>query len=73
MTQSGQKHPANRGAGLAFFPRTPACHDLDMLDADIAAMGASTDEGSPFAPGSWFGSWSIREHSTLRQFGSIRP
>ena len=69
MTQSGQQHPTNRGkstygfAGLVSFLRTPVCQDLDTLDADIAVMGAPTDEGSPFAPGSRFGSRSIREHS----------
>ena len=69
MTQSGQNHPTNWGkptygfAGLVSFLRAPVCHDLDTLDADIAVMGAPTDEGSPFMPGSRFGSRSIREHS----------
>lgn len=69
MTQSGQRHPTNWGkptygfAGLVSFLRAPVCHDLDALDADIAVMGAPTDEGSPFMPGSRFGSRSIREHS----------
>ena len=69
MTQSGQNHPTNWGkptygfAGLVSFLRAPVCHDLDTLDADFAVMGALTDEGSPFMPGSRFGSRSIREHS----------
>ena len=69
MTQHGQQHPTNHGkstygfAGLVSFLRTPVCHDLDQLDADIAVMGAPTDEGSVFMPGSRFGSRSIREHS----------
>ena len=36
---------------------------MDNIDADIAIMGAPTDEGSPFMPGSRLGSRSIREHS----------
>ena len=68
MTQHKSKHPTNNGkpsafAGLVSFLRAPVCHDLDKLDADIAVMGAPTDEGSPFMPGSRFGSRSIREHS----------
>ena len=69
MTQHKAQHPTNRGkpnygfAGLVSFLRTPVCHDLDQLDADIAVMGAPTDEGSPFMPGSRFGSRSIREQS----------
>ena len=60
MTQRKAQHPTNRGkpnygfAGLVSFLRTPVCHDLDQLDADIAVMGAPTDEGSPFMPGSRF-------------------
>jgi agmatinase len=33
------------------------------MDADIAVMGAPTDEGSPFLPGARFGPRGIREHS----------
>ena len=68
MTQHKSQHPTNNGkpsafAGLVSFLRAPVCHDLDKLAADIAVMGAPTDEGSPFMPGSRFGSRSIREHS----------
>ena len=69
MTQHKSQHPTNQGkpshgfAGLVSFLRAPVCHDLNKLDADIAVMGAPTDEGSPFMPGSRFGSRSIREHS----------
>lgn len=69
MTSPEQPHPTNQGkstygfAGLVSFLRTPVCQDLETLDADIAVMGAPTDEGSPFMPGSRFGSRSIREHS----------
>ena len=49
--------------GIPSFLRTPICTDLDTLDADIAVMGAPTDEGSPFLPGSRFAPRSLREHS----------
>ena len=69
MTHDKSQHPTNNGkpshafAGLVSFLRAPICHDLDNIDADIAIMGAPTDEGSPFMPGSRLGSRSIREHS----------
>ena len=69
MKQDKSQHPTNNGkpshafAGLVSFLRAPICHDLDNIDADIAIMGAPTDEGSPFMPGSRLGSRSIREHS----------
>lgn len=49
--------------GLVSFLRAPVCNDLENLNADIAVMGAPTDEGSPFLPGSRLGPRSIREHS----------
>jgi agmatinase len=49
--------------GIPSFLRAAICRDLDKLDADVAFMGAPTDEGSPFMPGSRFGPRSIREHS----------
>ena len=49
--------------GIPSFLRVPICADLDNLDADIAVMGAPTDEGSPFMPGARFGPRGIREHS----------
>ena len=54
-------------AGIPSFLRTEVWTDLDTLDADVAVMGAPTDEGSPFMPGSRFGPRGIREHS--RRFG----
>ena len=69
MTHDKSQHPTNNGkpshafAGLVSFLRAPICHDLDNIDADIAIMGAPTDEGSPFMRGSRLGSRSIREHS----------
>src|SRR5262245_3730416 len=49
--------------GIPSFLRTPICTDLARLDADIAVMGAPTDEGSPFLPGARFAPRSMREHS----------
>jgi agmatinase len=49
--------------GIPSFLGSAVCTDLDRLDADIAILGAPTDEGSPFMPGSRFGARSIREHS----------
>ena len=49
--------------GIPSFLRSPICTDLDTLDADIAIMGAPTDEGSPYLPGARFGPRGIREHS----------
>src|SRR5438128_2025168 len=49
--------------GIPSFLRAEITRDLASLDADIAVMGAPTDEGSPFMPGSRFGPRAIREHS----------
>jgi agmatinase len=49
--------------GIPSFLRAPLAQDLAGLDADVAVLGAPTDEGSPFMPGSRFGPRSIREHS----------
>jgi agmatinase len=57
--------------GIPSFLRAPVHADLRTLDADIAVMGAPTDEGSPFMPGSRFGPRSIREHSL--RFVSAEP
>ncbi len=40
--------------GLVAFMRSPACTDFAQLDADIAVLGAPTDEGTPWKPGSRF-------------------
>jgi len=49
--------------GIPSFLRSAVCTDLNDLDAEIAVVGAPTDEGSPFMPGSRFGPRAIREHS----------
>mgnify|MGYP003324339233 CR=1 FL=1 len=63
MAQHKANKPSHAFAGLVSFLRAPICNDLDQINADIAVMGAPTDEGSPFMPGSRLGSRSIREHS----------
>ena len=63
MAQHKANKPSHAFAGLVSFLRSPICNDLDQINADIAVMGAPTDEGSPFMPGSRLGSRSIREHS----------
>jgi len=49
--------------GIPSFLRSTICEDLGELDADIAIVGAPSDEGSPYMPGSRFGARAIREHS----------
>ena len=49
--------------GIPSFLRAPICTDLNLLDADVAVIGAPTDEGSPFLGGSRLGPRSIREQS----------
>ena len=49
--------------GIPSFLRSPIHTDLVTLDALIAVLGAPTDEGSPFRPGSRFGARAMREHS----------
>src|SRR3989304_163043 len=54
--------------GIPTVLRSALFTDLVKLDADNAIMGAPTDEGSPFMPGSRFGPRGRREHST--RFGA---
>jgi agmatinase len=49
--------------GLVSFMRVPSCSDLSALDADIAILGAPSDEGSPWKPGARFAPRKIRELS----------
>ena len=64
-----QQNSMYRGAkvwpfsGIPSFLRSRIVTDLDQLEADIAVMGAPTDEGSPFMGGARFAPQSIRQHS----------
>lgn len=49
--------------GLVSFLRSPACADLDSLDADIGIIGVPSDEGSPWKPGARMAPRRIRELS----------
>src|SRR5499433_4144393 len=49
--------------GLVSFMRVPTSTDLDAIDADIAILGAPSDEGSPWKPGARFAPRKIRELS----------
>src|SRR5262249_15511922 len=59
--------------GLVSFLRAPVCSRLDELDADIAILGAPTDEGSTWVPGARFGPRVIREMSFRRAGYGGRP
>ncbi len=63
MPEGGNRRMDMPFVGIPSFLRAAICADLGELDADIAVVGAPTDEGSPFMPGSRFGPRSIREHS----------
>jgi agmatinase len=49
--------------GIPSFLRAPVLGPDDPVTADLVILGAPTDEGSPFMPGSRFGPRAIREHS----------
>lgn len=61
MPFSLQQGPAF--SGIVSFLRAPMCGDLEQLDADIAILGAPTDEGNAWLPGARFAPRSIRELS----------
>jgi agmatinase len=66
QNKEGHANPGQNSypfSGIPSFLRADICSDISQLDADIAVMGAPTDEGSPFMPGSRFGPRGIREHS----------
>jgi agmatinase len=56
--------------GLVSFMRAPVCNDLTKLDADVAVLGAPTDEGSPWIPGARFAPRAIREQSVRARGGA---
>ena len=66
----GGSGPSFPFVGIPSFLGSAICTNLNGLDADIAVLGAPTDEGSPFMPGSRFGARSIREHSLRHRLES---
>jgi agmatinase len=57
--------------GIPSFLRSKAVGPEEDFEADIAVIGAPTDEGSPYLPGSRFGPRALREHSL--RFVSAAP
>lgn len=55
--------------GHCTFAKSPACHDWDQIDADVAVLGVPNDMGTQYRPGARFGPRAIREASTLFSFG----
>jgi agmatinase len=55
--------------GISTFGKSPICSDWDMIDANVAVMGAPLDMGTQFRAGARFGPRAIREASTLFSFG----
>lgn len=49
--------------GIPSFLRSPILDETQQIDADIAVLGAPTDEGSPFIPGSRFAPRELRAQS----------
>ena len=49
--------------GIPSFLRARVLGPEEPVEADLVILGAPTDEGSPFMPGSRFGPRAIREHS----------
>jgi agmatinase len=50
-------------SGIVSFLRSPMCDDVEQLDADVAILGAPTDEGNPWLPGARLAPRAIREMS----------
>jgi len=55
--------------GICTFGKYPYVEDWDVINADVAVMGAPFDFGSQFRTGSRMGPRGIREASTLFSFG----
>lgn len=55
--------------GHCTFGKQQACLDWDVIDADVAVLGAPFDMGAQYRAGARFGPRSVREASTLFSFG----
>ena len=55
--------------GIATFGKRPYVADWNLLEADVAILGAPFDCGTQYRPGARFGPRAIREASTLFSFG----
>lgn len=59
--------------GIPTFMRAPLQGDLKRIDADIAILGAPSDEGSPWLPGARLAPRVIREMSVrFAEYGAIQ-
>lgn len=55
--------------GICTFAKSPYVEDWDVIDADVAVLGAPFDFGTQWRAGARFGPRAIREASTLFSFG----
>jgi agmatinase len=55
--------------GIATFAKKPYVADWDVIEADVAVMGARFDFGTQWRSGARFGPRGVREASTLFAFG----
>ncbi len=55
--------------GISTFAKSPYVPDWDIIDADVAILGAPFDFGTQWRPGARFGPRAVREASTLFSFG----
>lgn len=55
--------------GISTFGKRPYVADWDVIDADVAILGAPFDAGTQFRSGARFGPRGVREASTLFSFG----
>jgi agmatinase len=55
--------------GICSFGKYPICLDWDLIDADVAILGAPFDLGTQWRTGARTGPRAIREASTLFSFG----
>ncbi|RLK08550.1 agmatinase [Ruegeria conchae] len=55
--------------GISTFAKSPYLADWNVIDADVAILGAPFDFGTQWRPGARFGPRAVREASTLFSFG----
>lgn len=55
--------------GISTFGKKPYVADWDVIEADVAVLGAPFDFGTQWRPGARFGPRAVREASTLFSFG----
>lgn len=63
MNDNHQPQQAAPFVGIPSFLRSRIIGRTEEFEADVAILGAPSDEGSPFLPGSRLGPRALREHS----------